>query len=182
MAAAAVAQQTERHGHTGAPCASCTNTQTCDCPCNVCVLARRRVAGHICLKCDEICGSTECEYCAAGPCTDCGRWSCDGFVCPAADHDDSDDPCYDCKQIGCDGGMWCPANNRDDCSTDSEMEEMMQEQREEEDRRFRVQMARHRAATAAAKPAGTTFTITLTGASLTGAGLMAAAAAGGGSK
>lgn len=174
---AAVAQQS--HGHTGAPCDSCPNTQICDCPCNVCVLARRRVAGHICLDCGEICGCTKCEDCDMEPCRDCGRKECDGFVCPAADYDESEIPCYDCNQIGCNGGMWCPANDRDDGSTDSEMEEMMRDEREADARRFRAQMARYSTA-AAAKPAGTTFTITLTGASLTGAGLMAAAAGAGG--
>ena len=162
-------------------CASCTNTQTCDCACNVCVLARRRVAGQICLECGEICGSTKCEDCDRKPCSDCGRKSCDWYNCPADnEHDSSDDPCYDCKRPGSDGGMWCPANQRDDGSIDSEMEEMMRDQREEEDRRFRAQMSRR---VAAAKPAAAecrTFTITLTGASLTGAGLMAAAAAAGG--
>ena len=159
--ATATATEVETHGHTGTACASCTDTRTCDCGCNVCVLARRRTAGHICLKCDEICGSTECEQCAAGPCTDCGRWSCDYYNCPADDHDESEIPCYDCNRVGCNGGLWCPANERDDCSTDSEMEEMMQEEREAEDRRFRAQIAR-RSAAAAAKPATAGWTITAT--------------------
>ena len=57
----------------------------------------------------------------------------------------------------------------------------MRDERAEEDRRFRAQMTRR--ATATAKPtSGTTFTITLTGASLTGAGLMSAVAAAAGGK
>lgn len=126
-------------------CADCTNTRICDCPCNVCVLARRRVAGHICLECGEICGSTKCEGCNVEPCHNCGRKDCIWYACPADDDDDSEYPCLDCKQLGCPGDDLCPANARDDGSTDSEMEEMMQEEREEEDRRFRAQMARHAA-------------------------------------
>lgn len=173
------ATENQTHGHTSATCVSCTNTQTCDCPCNVCVLARRKAAGHICERCDEICGSTECEYCAAGPCTDCGRWSCNWYNCPADDYNEWDDPCSDCKLVGCPGNEWCPANNRDDCSTDSEMEEMMQEQREEEDRRFRAQMARYHAS----KPtySGPTITVIATSATVTSSS-GAAAGAGGGSK
>lgn len=181
------ATETQIHGHTGAPCASCPNTQTCDCSCNVCVLARRRVAGHICLECDEICGSTKCEDCDAEPCSDCGRKGCDGFVCPAADYNEWDDPCYDCKQIGCPGNDWCPANQRDTVNpletaygmVDDENLEMhyaQQEEREEEERRFsrtavrlsasasQAQMARH---AAAAKPANT---VTLTEGAAAGAG------------
>ena len=69
--------------------------------------------------------------------------------------------CYDCGQEWCTGSVFCPANCHDDCSTDSEMEEMMREEREEGDRRFRVQMAR-RSAAAAAKPATAGWTITAT--------------------
>ena len=177
------------HGHTGTACADCTNTRICDCGCNVCVLARRRSAGHICLECDEICGSTKCADCATPPCRYCGDRGCDGgMYCDAADYDESEIPCYDCNRVGCNGGLWCPANERDDCSTDSEMEEMMREEREEEDRRFRAQIAR-RSAAAAAKPATAGWTITATitpkGSSVSyeysAAGAAAGAGAGGGS-
>lgn len=137
-----LATATTSHGHTGTACASCTNVQTCDCPCNVCVLARRRTAGHICLQCDEICGSTQCEDCATPPCHYCGDRGCDGgMYCDAADYDDRDEPCYDCKQLGCPGEDWCPANERDTVNplesnmVDDENLEMhyaQQEEREEE--------------------------------------------------
>lgn len=70
--------------------------------------------------------------------------------------------CYDCGQEWCTGSVFCPANCHDDCSTDSEMEEMMREEREEEDRRFRAQIARRSAAAAKPATAGWTITATIT--------------------
>ena len=64
--------------------------------------------------------------------------------------------CMDCNRDWCDGGLYCPANQQDTVNPleaaygmvddeDREMHEMMMEQREEEDRRFRAQMARYAA-------------------------------------
>ncbi len=133
---------TASHGHTGTACTSCTNCRTCDCPCNVCTHARRYAAGLICKDCGKDCGFEQCIECE------------DAMEDELARMRDEPPVCYDCGQEWCTGSVFCPANCHDDCSTDSEMEEMMREEREEEDRHFRAQIARRSAAAAITANAG----------------------------
>lgn len=146
-AAASVAQTTTppKHGVPGATCKECTKCQICDCECKTCTHERRKAAGLVCLDCNKDCGMDQCD--------DCYEREED----ERARAEDEPPVCYDCNQEWCDGGPWCPANGPETVNPleaaygmvddeDREMHEMMMEQRDEEDRRFRIQMARYAAA------------------------------------
>jgi hypothetical protein len=132
------------HATPGSTCSSCTNCKICDCECKTCIHARRKAAGLICLDCDKDCGMDQCDDCYEREEEEKAR------------AEDEPPVCYDCNEEWCLGGSWCPANGPETVNPleaaygmvddeDREMHEMMMEQREEEDRRFRAQMARYAA-------------------------------------
>jgi hypothetical protein len=119
------AAATEKHGVAGKTCASCPDCRICDCACNVCVLARKAVAGQICERCGEICGDYLCYDCylkqeeeddraaEEGPiCLDCNQeWCPGGVFCPAASRDSGTPECRGCGSGGCGG---CPSDDEEE--------------------------------------------------------------------
>ena len=146
----------KKHGVPGVDCDICSDCRCCDCECEVCTHARRKVAGLVCEDCDKDCGFSQCDDCCEKEEDERARAEDE-----RARAEDEPPVCYDCNQEWCNGGLFCPANQLDTVNPleaaydmvddeDREMHEMMKEQREEEDRRFRVQMARYAASRATA--------------------------------
>ena len=118
-------------------CTSCPNCKICDCECKVCIHERRKAAGLICLDCGKDCGDIQCHDCYMQEEEEKDRAEEEGPIC------------MDCDQEWCHGGVFCPANGREKVNPleaaygmvddeDREMYEMMKEEREEENRRFRA--------------------------------------------